>query len=219
MLPWPVSAIFERSWSSSREGLSRNWSSTERTWVLGPTRLSASCPASGDAEASAATNANQCSVRTARSEQETGRETPAAYAASEPAFQGVLQLETRAEIGAGRLLGLAAELERELHVEEQTGTHVASRRQREASTRLLPDLEHIQAETLAGCVGDGAGEGTEGDLLAHVSTAAATLKELVVGWRPAGHDVRQDVILAEARVGGELEPEAVEPSPGVHVDD
>ena len=74
--------------------------------------------------------------------------------------------------------------------------------------------------SLARRVRDRAGQGADRHLLAGVPAARArALEQRIVRRRPAGHDVGEDVILAHRRVGGEVEPQTVEPSPRVHVDE
>ena len=143
--------------------------------MLGATRLSASWARA--APRAAATSAEQRarapagSVRTAGPEQEAGREAAAPHVGPEPAPQRVLQLESGPEIRAGRLLVLAADLERELEIEEQPRAEVAARGQGEPAGRILADLEHVEAEPLAGRVRDRARQGAERDLLPGVAAA------------------------------------------------
>ena len=85
---------------------------------------------------------------------DAGGEAAAPEAGPEPSLQSVLQLESGPEIGPRRLLALTADLQRELEIEEEAGADVAARGQREPPSRLLPDLEHVEAQPLARGVGD-----------------------------------------------------------------
>src|SRR6185295_3786235 len=194
-----------------------------------PTRLSASCaPAApalpARANASAAARAGPASrvplIGTAGPQEKARREAAAAEVGAQPAAERVLQLESGSEIGAARLLGVAAQLEWELQVQEQAGTEIASGGQREPTGRLLPDLEHVEPEPLAGGVRDRVREGAHRHLLPGPPRAvpALALEQRIVRGRASGHDVGEDVVLAHRGVGREVEAEAVEPALRVHVD-
>src|SRR5690242_17960803 len=144
MLPCGVSAICFCSTASESVCFPLKRNSIDFTCVRGPTRLGASCATAGAAQAaSSPTVTSRHSIRVATPQREPGWNVAALDVGPEPALDHILQLEARPQVAAGQLLHVAAQVNGQMHAQEDAGADVPSRRQREPSEPLLPDLEDV----------------------------------------------------------------------------
>src|ERR671921_609407 len=147
MPPRPVSAIRRRRSSSGSVSIPSKRKSIDFTSVLLPTRVSASWARAGPAiRASTTRTNNERSVRVAAPQGEARRNVAAPDVGPEPSLGHPLQLERGSQSLARGLLGLPAQLDRQMHAEEHAGSDIPSSGQRQAVQSLLADLKDIEAE-------------------------------------------------------------------------